>query len=316
MQNIADHNLRDASHEPRVTCHVLSLWLRAVRPFAYPASAIPAIFGTALAYSDGFSFRPILFLLTISGVLFAHTAANLLSDYFDFRSGLDAKGKMGGSGILTGGHLPPRSFVVASAIFFFLAAITAFAIYSQIGNEILPLVALGAVVGIFYSFPGFGFKYLAAGEIAVFFTFGIGIGMGSYLVQTDVLSLRAAILSAPIGLFVAAILFANNMRDADVDASAHLSTLAGVLGRRYSAVLYLILIGVPYVLVVAFVAMRMLNPWGMLAFVSLPLAIRAAGKIRKYLSACSDISTLDAESAQICLAFGTTLSIGIAISSI
>lgn len=289
------------------------LWLRAVRPFAYPASAIPAIFGTALAYSDGFRMRPVLFILTMLGVLCAHTGANLLSDYFDFESGLDTKEKMGGSGVLTGGHLRPRSFVIASAISFFLAAVSAFAIYSQIGNEILPLVALGAVVGIFYSFPKFGFKYLAAGEIAVFFTFGIGIGTGSYLVQTDVLSLRVAILSVPIGLFVAAIVFANNMRDADVDASAHLSTLAGVLGRRYSAVLYLILIGVPYILIATFVALRIVDPWAMISFASLPLAIRTAGKIRKYLSACSDISTLDIETARLCLVFGAALSLGIGI---
>lgn len=294
----------------------IRLWLRAVRPFAYPASAIPAIFGTALAYSDGFSFRPILFLLTISGVLFTHTAANLLSDCFDFRSGLDTKDKMGGSDMLSGGYLRPQSFIKASAIFFFLAAISALAIYSEIGNAILPLVALGAVVGIFYSFPKFGFKYMAAGEIAVFFTFGIGIGTGAYLVQTDVMSLRAAILSAPIGLFVAAILFANNMRDADVDASASLATLAGALGKRKSAALYSMLIGVPYILIATFVALRLMDPWAMISFASLPLAIRAGWRMKGYLSMCSDISVLDAETAQICLVFGTALSIGLAVSSI
>lgn len=294
----------------------VKLWLRAVRPFAYPASAIPAIFGTALAYSDGFRMRPVLFILTTLGVLCTHTGANLLSDYFDFKSGLDTKEKMGGSGVLTGGYLQPSSFVMALAIFFFLAAISALAIYSEIGNAILPLVALGVVVGIFYSFPKFGFKYLAAGEVAVFFTFGIGIGTGAYLVQTHILSLRAAILSAPIGFFVAAILFANNMRDADVDAAAGLTTLACALGKRKSAMFYLILIGIPYALITAFVAIRMMSAWAMLSFASLPLAIRAAGKIRKYLSACSDISTLDAETARLCLVFGTILSIGLAVSSI
>jgi 1,4-dihydroxy-2-naphthoate octaprenyltransferase len=65
-------------------------WLVAVRPWSFPASTMPVAFGTALAVVMGEArFSPLRFLWAIATMVLLHAAANILSDVFDFRHGLD-----------------------------------------------------------------------------------------------------------------------------------------------------------------------------------------------------------------------------------
>ena len=63
-------------------------WWISARPFSFPASTMPVIFGTVLAVVyGGYEFKPILFILAFLGMVILHSAANILSDYFDFKKG-------------------------------------------------------------------------------------------------------------------------------------------------------------------------------------------------------------------------------------
>src|SRR5512135_3714559 len=75
---------------PATAPSTLKKWLIAARPWSFPASTMPVIFGTALAVViGGARFSPLRFLWALTTMVVLHAAANMLSDVYDFRHGLD-----------------------------------------------------------------------------------------------------------------------------------------------------------------------------------------------------------------------------------
>ena len=70
--------------------NLLRAYFNAVRPAFLSASILPVL--TALAYVRGIfgSLDYMLALLTLLGIAFMHSAANVLNDYFDSENGTDA----------------------------------------------------------------------------------------------------------------------------------------------------------------------------------------------------------------------------------
>ena len=73
-----------------MTLHPAVLW-RATRAYSLPASVVPVLLGTVLAFR-GYGvaaqghFDGTLFLVVLLGSVLAHFGANVLNDYFDFSS--------------------------------------------------------------------------------------------------------------------------------------------------------------------------------------------------------------------------------------
>ena len=65
-------------------------WLLILRAYSWPASIIPVILGSVVAWrGGGFSWAD--FGLTLPAALLIHSAANLANTYFDFKNGVDRK---------------------------------------------------------------------------------------------------------------------------------------------------------------------------------------------------------------------------------
>src|SRR5512135_2508182 len=78
------------SPRPARAPSTLKKWLIAARPWSFPASTMPVIFGTALAVViGGARFSPLLFFWALATMVIYHAAANMLSHVYDFRHGLD-----------------------------------------------------------------------------------------------------------------------------------------------------------------------------------------------------------------------------------
>ena len=88
----------------------ISIWWRAVRPFSFTVSVIPPILGAliALLENPNLQFKWVHFFLTLIGCVMAHAGANLLSDYFDYKIGVDREGTFGSSGLLVEDTLEAR----------------------------------------------------------------------------------------------------------------------------------------------------------------------------------------------------------------
>ena len=290
----------------------IRLWWRAVRPFAYPASVVPALLGMVLAWSGGAAIRIDLALAILLGALAAHTGANLMNDYIDFRRGVDRPGTLGGSGVLVEGLLPPRAILVASIIFFAIAFAIALPLCIRVGLPLILLVIAGFVAGAGYVLPPFSLKYRALGDMTVFFAFGMGITLGSYMVLSLEFSWVPVLSAVPIGLLVAAILHANNMRDIADDRAISVKTLAGLLGLGRSRIVYAAIVFGSYVSVIVFSLVGVINQGALAAVVTLPIAWSLVVRVwRAPLPAHDVLDYAVEQTAKLDLFFGLAMMAGI-----
>jgi 1,4-dihydroxy-2-naphthoate octaprenyltransferase len=213
---------------------IIKKWVIAARPWALPASTMPVIFGTSLAVVIGrVRLEPFRFLLALLAMVILHSAANMLSDVFDFRRGLD-KEVTPVSGAIARGWLSDKAVAAGSAALFIIGIAIGLALVAMTGRILLIIGGVGLVLGVFYT----ALKYHALGDLAVFLDFGILGSLGAWVVQTRTFSWIPILWTVPMAMLVIAILHANNWRDTVSDAERRVKTFASILGDRGSLVYY------------------------------------------------------------------------------
>ena len=289
---------------------VYKKWFLATRPWSFTMTAISVSVGALMAAMDG-AFSWSLYLLTLAGVIFMHSAANLFNDYYDILSGVDT------CDVSTARYRPhplaegslTLTEVMIEAIFLFaLAAAIGIFLAVTRGWTILMLAVIGAFAGIFYTAPPFRYKYMALGEISVFLMWGPLMVEGAYFVQRQTLSLDALWASLPFGVLVALVLFANNLRDAADDRDKGIRTLSTTTGRHKGIWVYVGLVVFAYLSVVVMAFTGPLNYWSLLALLSLPLFFRL---LRQMIQ--NPPLDADARTAKLNTAFGILLLISLLI---
>src|SRR2546428_1588258 len=104
--------MADRSAEPALPPRPARMWVQAVRPFSFTASIVPVLLGSAVAATQGM-FNPGLFFLTLLGAVGIQAAANLFSDYFDYRGGYQIAASCGYRRGRFPGILPPSGVFLA-----------------------------------------------------------------------------------------------------------------------------------------------------------------------------------------------------------
>jgi len=146
------------------------------------------------------------------------------------------------------------------------------------------------------------------GEPSVFFMWGPLVVSGAYYVQMGKFSFQAVWISIPIGILVALVLLANNIRDIQFDSRVGIDTMATLLGRRWAIRLYQsLLIGI-YVATVLLILCGLLSFWSFLTLLSLPLGLTLVRMLRKEVP-----DDADARTAQLDGAFGVLFVIAIVL---
>jgi 1,4-dihydroxy-2-naphthoate octaprenyltransferase len=212
----------------------LKKWLVAARPWALPASTMPVVFGTSLAVViGGVPLAPIRFLLALLAMMVLHSAANMLSDVFDFRRGLD-KDVTPVSGAIVRGWLSDKAVAAGSIILFVVGSALGLWLVAITGTVLLVIGIIGVLIGASYTM----LKYHALGDMAVFLNFGLLGSLGAWVVQTQEFSWIPVIWTVPMAMLVSAILHANNWRDTVSDTERRVKTFASILGDRGSFAYY------------------------------------------------------------------------------
>jgi 1,4-dihydroxy-2-naphthoate octaprenyltransferase len=295
----------------------LGVWLQAVRAFSFPASIVPVAVGAVLAaHFDGAVAWWLLPFIAVASVLM-QAGTNLVSDYFDYVKGVDKDYTYGSSGVLTAGLLTPAQVFVGGLLVFATACGIGLLFVAMRGWPILALGVVGLLGGIFYTARPVGYKYLALGDALVFTLMGPLMVIGAYFVLTGSYRHSILIASLPVGCLVAAILHANNMRDIGHDLDAHVRTVANLLGHDRARLEYYVLVGGAYVAVVGMIAGGLVSPWSLLVFVTAPLAAKNFRRVvHSQPQQPETIATLDVQTAQLHLAFGLLLSLGILLGAV
>lgn len=289
----------------------VALWWRAFRPHASPASIVPALVGAALAWQAGYAISWGALLLTLVGVVAAQTGGNLLNDVVDHAKGVDRPGTLGGAGVLVEGLLRPRQVLVGAIVAFALAAAAGLPLLLRGGWPIAALAGFGCLAAVGYVAPPLGFKYRAMGDVVVFAAFGIGIALGSYLVQAGAFAWAPVAAGAAYGLWVVALLHCNNIRDLDDDAADGTRTVAGMLGPRGARWMYAVLVLGAYALVAVFAAAGVLPRGALLCFLTLPLGMTLVVRVLPASSTRAVLAEAWPRTAQYSLFFGLAMVAGI-----
>lgn len=250
-------------------------WALAIRPRTLPAAAAGVIMGSALAWRDGL-FRFDAMLVCLMTALLLQIGSNLANDVFDFERGTDTAERLGPTRVTQAGMLTPSQVKIGMAVVFGLAGLLGLYL-AWLGGWPILLVGLAAIAAaIAYTGGPFPLGYYGLGDLFVFLFFGLAAVAGTYYVQAGFVSAAAWWMAIPPGLMITAILVVNNLRDLESDRRAGKRTLAVRMGERGSKVQYLICMIFAYLVVLLTILLGALPPLSLLAWASLPFAVRAA----------------------------------------
>ena len=293
----------------------LKVWFReAVEPSLLMSFLLVSL-GTAVAARDGF-FNLTYYVLAIIGVTLAQNAVNVLNDYHDYKTGVDAATLKtpfsGGSKFLVAGLIKPKSALSFGLGSLLLAIpIGAYFVLTR-GLALLGLVAVAAISVYFYSTT---FARIYLGE----FLAGLNLGplaiIGAYFIQTANMSAGVVAVGLAPGIMIANVLYLNEMPDLEADAAAGRRNLPILLGRKRAAKLYALLEAIAVAWIPAAVILGLTPPLTLIALAALPFAIKA---IRVTLREYSNTSKLvPALAANVATAYITMalLAVGYVISA-
>jgi 1,4-dihydroxy-2-naphthoate octaprenyltransferase len=293
------------------TMNPIRTWLIALRPVSFTASVIPVLVGTAIAAQD--EFHPLLFALAMFGSIAIHAGTNLVNDYFDHVKGTDNAESLGQSGVIQRQILSARAVLTGGMVAFASGAAVGLAITAMTGWPVLALGLASVAAGYFYTAWPFSLAYRGLGEVVVFTFMGPVIVVGAYYVQTQSWAWEPFVASLAIGLLVAAILQANNVRDIENDRKNGKWTLAALAGRPVADYEYVVLMLGGYAVVVAMTVLGA-APWPVLVtLLTLPLALRIV-RMESQQQSARGLNIVLAQTAGLHMLFGALLAFGFALA--
>jgi 1,4-dihydroxy-2-naphthoate octaprenyltransferase len=241
-------------------------------------------------------------------------ATNYANDYSDGIRGTDADDKRVGPVRLVGqGLASPSSVKRAAMAAFAVAGVAGGALALAVGPELFVVGALAILAGWFYTGGPRPYGYAGFGELFVFVFFGLVATAGSTYVQLERVTGLSVGAAIPVGLLATALLVVNNLRDIPGDSQVGKRTLAVRLGDQRTRFLYLGLI-VGSIVCVPFVAGLGERPVAAIALITVVIAQRPVLRVLQGARGRDLIPVLGG-TAQVHLAFGVLLTIGLALSA-
>ncbi|MCP4643659.1 MAG: 1,4-dihydroxy-2-naphthoate polyprenyltransferase, partial [bacterium] len=215
----------------------MKVWILAARPKTLPAAVAPVIVGTAMAYASGLPHWPSA-VCALLGAALIQIGTNLANDYFDFVKGTDTDDRKGPTRATQAGFVAPGVMLRAAVFVFALVLVPGAYILWRGGWPFLIIGILSIACGVLYTGGPYPLGYVGLGDVFVLVFFGPVAVVGTYYLQTYVITPDSLIAGLAVGLMSVALLAVNNMRDVDEDRRAGKRTLAVRFGRGFARVEY------------------------------------------------------------------------------
>lgn len=254
-------------------------WIEAMRLRTLPVSIAGVLAGCAVAISyDKFNWLPALICLVFA--LAAQIVSNFANEYFDFKNGLDKKGREGFRRGVTEGDISPES--MKRAMIFLTAAACALGC-SLIYWGGFWLIAVGAVIVIAafaYSAGPWPLSHHGLGDEAVILFYGVvPVTLTAYLqcgdwtggTMADSLGAMwksALVVSFGVGLLGANVLTVNNVRDCHDDALVGKRTKAVIFGPKTMKWVY-VAFSYAGIALIWWGMHKALHPWAIAGYVAI-----------------------------------------------
>ena len=296
--------------------HSLKEWVAATRYWSFPVSSMPVIATFAYLFSKGMlplEWRSLLvFVLSVLGVIVLHSAGNLLSDWADYRSGVDSEQAYAVPNLVFG-HFQPVEYLRMSIVLFVLGCLIGVGVVLLSGPAVLLVGVAGVLLTVLYSF----LKYHALGDLDIFIIFGILTVLGSTAAATGAIVWDALVLSVPLGIITVSVLHANNTVDIETDGAAGIKTFAMLLGAKASSILYRVYMVLPFLCIVVSVCVGWLHPLALICLIAAVPAWKNFAQAGQFAQKGLDaMKGLDQGSAQMQLVFSGLLSLGLLVAGL
>jgi len=204
----------------------LAAYFAATRPAFILATVMPIFLGLGYSVYDGHAINWINAVLTLLAGVLLHAAINVLNDYYDALNGTDDLNQervfpfTGGSRFIQNEVLTRKQTSIYGIGLVFTVVVMGIYLISQTGSILFWLGLFGILLGWGYSAPPLNLNSRGLGELSVLAGFGL-LPLGTFLVQTGELSMTLVLVSLPVGLLTANLLFINQFPDRKADIQAH-----------------------------------------------------------------------------------------------
>lgn len=231
--------------------------------------------GLAVVLHAGVVVAPLAVVLAFIGAIAAHAAVNAVNEYEDIKSGLDLQTTStpfsGGSGTLR--PHPENAPIALYTGIGCLAVDVLIGIYFflQRGWPILLIGGLGILIIIIYT------RWLNRNPFLCLIAPGLGFGtlmvLGTVFALGGSITLTAVIASFIPFFLVSDLLLLNQFPDADVDVKFKRRHVLIAIGKKASAVLYVVFLACTYLSILLGVLLGLFPLWTLLGMATLALAV-------------------------------------------
>jgi 1,4-dihydroxy-2-naphthoate octaprenyltransferase len=256
------------------------LLFRATRAPFLSATFAPVLLGFAVAARAGF-FDIVTALITLVAASAVHLGLNVANDVFDTLQGADDANATptkfsGGSRVLQNALVSIREMSLLAAGCYAIAAGLGLVLLAMRGSPALVAIyVLGLFISLAYTMPPVKLVYRGVGEIATAIGFGPVMLLGAFTVQSrGALTLEAFVVSIPVALLVALILYVNEIPDRLGDAKVGKRTLPVRWSKQAVIRGFDVAAAANFLVVAGGVAAGILPIPTLLILLAIPLAIR------------------------------------------
>lgn len=229
----------------------LQPWIEALRLRTLPVSIAGVLGGYAVAMAYG-NFIWETALICLAFAIMSQIVSNLANEYFDFKKGIDKKGRQGFRRGLTEGDITPEAMKRLIIVLTVIDCLLGCSLLYWGGLWLLPIGILIIVAAFSYSAGPWPLSHHGLGDELVVVFYGIvPVMLTAYLQCGDWIGGSAASFIGPmwqtallasigVGLLGDNVLTVNNIRDAKDDKSMGKRTKAVILGTRWMRLAYVV----------------------------------------------------------------------------
>jgi len=246
-------------------------WIGTLRLKTLPASVMPVVIASALAYNEE-KYDSIIASIILLCSIFIQLLTNFYNEIYDFKKGADTDDRLGPKRAIASGTISIKSMWIVSILLLIITFSLGLYLVNIGGLPILIIGIISLILSWAYTGGPFPLAYKGLGDIFVLIFFGLIAVNGSYYLFTGKINEISIIASTVPGFLSMNILAVNNIRDIDTDKLVGKLTMAVRLGRGYSIKIYSIIIALTYSAV--FIHSVLIDNFNiLLPFTTFPLAI-------------------------------------------
>ena len=254
---------------------LLNAWLRIIRLRFLFASVIAVGVGLSISWYHTLEIDVSAAIITLAGVIALHISVDLLNDYWDYKRGIDTittrTPMSGGTGVLPEGLLEPSQVYKAGIISLIVGSIIGS--YFVILHGIIIAAILGfAILAIYF----YSTRIVDAGLGELFVAIkATMIVLGTYFIQTDIMSLDVGLAGILVGSLSGIVLFITSFPDHDVDKSKGRKTLVILAGPKLASRIFWFFPILSSLIIISGVLYGSFPMTVLISLLAIPIAVRS-----------------------------------------